>query len=73
MTRTSVKQHVRNYVVKIVSSNQNSLNNKYFKAQCESPTKEDWVSSVKKLMCDINLDLTFEDIIITKVHISENL
>ena len=73
MTRTSVKQHVRNYVVKIVSSNQNYLNNKFFKAQCESATKEDWVSSVKKLMCDINLDLTFEDIIITKVHISENL
>ena len=32
----------------------------------KNPQKGDWVSSVKKLMSDIELDMTFEDIVMTK-------
>ena len=38
---------------------------KFFKAQCENPTKGDWVSYVKKIMNDINLNMTFEEIVLS--------
>ena len=55
-----------NFLKYILHQNKESLIYNVFKAQCESPTRGDWVTSVKKIMSDIQLNLTFEDIIITK-------
>ena len=39
---------------------------KFFKAQCENPTKGDWVSSVKKIMNEINLNMSFEEKVLSR-------
>ena len=38
----------------------------FFQAQCQYPTKGDWISNIKKIMNSIDLNLTFEDISKTK-------
>ena len=46
----------------ILQQGQNSLMLKFFRAQCENPIKGDWVSSVKIVKDNINLNITFEEI-----------
>ena len=59
-----------NFLKYILHQNKNTLVYKFFKAYYECPTKGDWVSSVKKLMSDNELDLTFDDIVMTKnIHL----
>ena len=38
----------------------------FFQAQCQYPTKGDWISNIKKIMNSIDMNLTFEDISKTK-------
>ena len=39
-----------------------TLISRFFIAQKENPTKGDWVNCVRKLMIDMNINFTFEDI-----------
>ena len=35
---------------------------KFFQTQCDHPIKNDWVSNIRKVLVEINLELSFEEI-----------
>ena len=55
-------------IFKVYSSSEKnySVIYRFFEAQCKNPTKGDWASSVKKVICDIDLNMNFEEIRMTK-------
>ena len=57
-----------NFLQYILHQGHDSLMFKFFKAQCESPTRGDWVLNVKKVIKNINLNITFEEITHMKKH-----
>ena len=46
----------------LLNQDEDSLLGEFFKAQCDSPTKGDWVSMVKQDIGDLELDMTFDQI-----------
>ena len=55
-----------NFLKYMLNKKKDSLVHKFLKAQCENPMKGDWVSFIKKIINEINLNMTFEEIIMTK-------
>ena len=55
-----------NFLKYILHQKKESLIHRFFEAQCKTPTKNYWVSSVKKIIYDIDLNMTFEEILMTK-------
>ena len=46
----------------MVNRTEDSLLGQFFKAQCDSPTRGDWVSLVKQDIKDLELDMTLDQI-----------
>ena len=55
-----------NFLKYILHQKKESLVHKFFKAQCENPIKGYWVSSIRKIMNEITLNMTFEEIMMKK-------
>ena len=55
-----------NFLKYILNQKKDSLVHKFLIAQCENPLKGDWFSSNKRIINEINLNMTFEEIIMTK-------
>ena len=51
-----------NFCWYLLNQDEDSLLGEFFKAQCDSPTKGDWVSMVKQDIEDLELDMTFDQI-----------
>ena len=51
-----------NFLWYLLNQNEDSMLSQFFHAQCESPTRGDWVSSVKQDLEDLELEITFEQI-----------
>ena len=51
-----------NFLWYLIHQKEESLLSNFFLAQCEDPTKGDWVSQVKEDMKVLNIELTFESI-----------
>ena len=58
-----------NFLKYILDQEQDSLIFKFFKAQSENPIKGDWVTNIRKIMKEINMQETFEHITLMKKHI----
>ena len=65
-----MKLHFLKY---ILNQKKESLVHRFFIAQCEHPTKGDWVSSVKTIMKEVDLKLTFEEIKMAKKESFQNI
>ena len=55
-----------NFLKYILHQKKDTLIHRFFEAQCQHPTKGDWVSSVKIIMKEIDLNMTYEEITLTK-------
>ena len=55
-----------NFLKYIINQKKESLVHRFFIAQCENPTKGDWVSSLKNIMDVVDLKMTFEEIKMAK-------
>ena len=64
--RFQVKRLMLNYLHYILNEDKNSLISKFFHAQCASPIKNDWVSNIKKIKAEINLNHSFAEIQVMK-------
>ena len=64
--RFQIYRMMLNFLKYILDQGKDSLISRFFIAQKENPKKGDWVSQVKKLMADMNFNLTFADIGIMK-------
>jgi hypothetical protein len=53
---------VLNFLKYILDQDKNTLIHKFFTAQCQNPTKGDWVSNTRKIMKETEITETFEDI-----------
>ena len=51
-----------NFLHYILNEEEGSLIGIFFTAQCENPTKKDWVSSVKEDLKNLEIEMKFEDI-----------
>ena len=51
-----------NFLWYLLNLNEDSLLSQFFQAQCDSPTKGDWVSSVYQDLEDLGLKLNFDQI-----------
>ena len=51
-----------NFLKYILNQKKESLVHRFFIAQCENPTKGDWVSSGRNILKEFDLKLTFEEI-----------
>ena len=51
-----------NFCRYLLNQDENSLLSEFFRAQCESPTTGDWVSSVKQDLVELDIDMTFDQI-----------
>ena len=51
-----------NFLWYLLNQDKRSLLSQFFRAQCDSPTRGDWVSSVKKDLEDLELDMDFDQI-----------
>ena len=51
-----------NYLWYLIHDKEGSLLKTFFEAQCDQPIKGDWVSTVKKDMADLNIQMSFEEI-----------
>ena len=49
-----------NFLWYLIHQNEDSLLSNFFRAQCEDPTKGDWVSLVKEDMKSLNFEMTFD-------------
>ena len=45
----------------ILQQNQSSLMSKFFKAQCNKPSKGDWVGNVIQILHSIKLEMSFDE------------
>ena len=71
--RFQIKVMQLNFLKYILHQKKESLIHKFFEAQCKTPTKNDWVSSVRKIIYDIDLNMTFEEILMTKKNYFKKL
>ena len=55
-----------NFLKYILDQEKDSLIYKFFRAQCQNPTKGDWVSNTKKIMQEKEMNESFEDISVMK-------
>ena len=60
--RFQIFKMMLNFLKYILDQESSSLISKNFIAQKESPTKGDWVTFVRKLLQDMEINYTFEDI-----------
>ena len=51
-----------NFLWYLIHQKEDSLLANFFQAQCEDPTKGDWVSQVKEDMKSLNIEMSFEKI-----------
>ena len=51
-----------NFLWYLLNQNEDSMLGQFFRAQCDSPTRGDWVSSVQQDMHDLELEMTFDQI-----------
>ena len=51
-----------NFLWYLLNQDKRSLLSQFFHAQCDSPTRGDWVSSVKQDLKDLELDMDFDQI-----------
>ena len=61
--RNQIKTMMQNFLKYILDQKRESLLSKFFTAQCENPTKGDWVSNIKKIMIEVCLEKSFEEIV----------
>ena len=61
--RFAVKKYKLNFLYYILKQEENSLLSRFFKAQLENPTKGDWVSEMKKLIEELEIASSFEEVI----------
>ena len=64
--RFQIFRMMLNFLKYILDQDKNSLVSRFFMAQKENPNKGDWVSYVRKLIADMDINLTFEDISVMK-------
>ena len=60
--REIIRKRRLGFLYYIVKQNRESLIAKVFEIQCKNPTQKDWVTTVKKDLEEINLDIKIEDI-----------
>ena len=60
--RFQIMRLMLNYLQYILQEDKNSLISKFFHAQCENPIKNDWVSNIKHVKQEIDLNYSFEEI-----------
>ena len=60
--RFQVQIMMLNFLKYIRQQEQNSLMSKFFRAQCNQPSKGDWVENIRKVIINIELNMSFEDI-----------
>ena len=60
--RFTIKSRRLNFCWYLLNQDEDSLLGEFFKAQCDSPTRGDWVSVVKQDIEDLELDMTFDQI-----------
>ena len=51
-----------NFLHHILCEDKDSLLSRFFQAQCSEPIKGDWISTVKKDLENLNINLSFEEI-----------
>ena len=51
-----------NFLWYLLSQDEDSLLGRFFKAQCDSPTRGDWVSTVKQDLKDLEIEMNFDQI-----------
>ena len=61
-----VKRLMLNYLHYILNKDKNSFISKFFFPQCASPIKNEWVSNIKKIKAEINVNNSFEEIKVMK-------
>ena len=71
--RFQIQILILNFLKYILGQNKESLIFRFFKAQCQMSTKGDWISNIKKIIEDIDLSMTFEDISHMKPHIFKKI
>ena len=71
--RFQIKIMMLHFLKYILKQRKNTLLYRFFEAQCENPTKGDWVSNMKKCISDLEINKTFEDIKIMKKHMFKNM
>ena len=62
-----------NFLKYILDQESSTLISRFFIAQKDNPTKGDWVNCVRKLMIDMNINFTFEDISKMKKRTFKNI
>ena len=62
-----------NYLQYILKEEKNTLISKFFYAQYANPIRNDWVSSIKNVMIEIDLKFTFEEIETMKIQKYQNI
>ena len=60
--RFIIKSRRLNFCWYLLNQDEDSLLGEFFKAQCDSPTKGDWVSGVTQDIKDLELNMTFDQI-----------
>ena len=60
--RFQIKRLMLNYLHYILQEDRSSLISKFFHAQCANPINNDWVSNIRKVKKEINLNLSFDEI-----------
>ena len=71
--RFQIQIMMLNFLQYILQQDPNSLIQKFFRAQCDNPTKNDWVSHIKIILKDTRITLTFEEIANLKSHIFKKI
>ena len=71
--RNQIKTMMQNFLKYILDQKRESLLSKFFTAQCENPTKGDWVSNIKKIMIEVGLDKTFDKIVNMKKRLLKKM
>ena len=66
--RFQIKIMTLNFLQYILQQNTKSFMHRFFFAQCKNPTKNDWVSYIKRILKETYVYLTYEEIIKIKVH-----
>ena len=51
-----------NFLWYLIHDKEESLLKNFFQAQCDQPTRGDWVSTVKQDLTEVNIDMSFEEI-----------
>ena len=60
--RFHIQKMMLNFLQCILKEDKNTTLYKFFKAQCEQPTKGDWVSEVRKILIKSDVNMSFDEI-----------